>query len=320
MSQPAGLSLATSRVSFRHVALFYADDEEFLAGTSAFVRDGLESDEPTLVVLSPRRIAALRAELAEDAERVFFADMADVGANPARIIPVWQDFVDRYAGHGFRLRGIGEPIWAERGPAELAECERHESLLNLAFADTPGLCLLCPYDCSGLDDAVLEEARRNHPFLVAEGVEEVSELCRSLEQVAAPFDEPLPAPPGRREWRIFSARTLTRLRGWVSGHALAQGLPPARAEELMLAAHEIAANSVRHGGGGGVCRVWVEPDRVVCEVSDKGMLDAPLAGRKRPVPGAREGYGLWLANQLCDLVQVRSSPTGSVVRLHKRKA
>jgi hypothetical protein len=32
------------------------------------------------------------------------------------------------------------------------------------------------------------------------------------------------------------------------------------------------------------------------------------------------GYGLWLANQLCDLVQVRSFPTGSAVRLHMRLA
>ena len=31
-----------------------------------------------------------------------------------------------------------------------------------------------------------------------------------------------------------------------------------------------------------------------------------------------EGHGLWLANQVCDLVQVRSFPTGTVVRLHLR--
>ena len=43
----------------------------------------------------------------------------------------------------------------------------------------------------------------------------------------------------------------------------------------------------------------------------------PLVGRERPA-GPAGGYGLWLANQLCDLVQVRSFPAGSVVRLHMR--
>jgi prepilin-type processing-associated H-X9-DG protein len=38
-----------------------------------------------------------------------------------------------------RLRGAGEPIWPERRPAELVECQRHESLLNVAFADGPSV-------------------------------------------------------------------------------------------------------------------------------------------------------------------------------------
>ena len=36
-------------------------------------------------------------------------------------------------------------------------------------------------------------------------------------------------------------------------------------------------------------------------------------GRMAPTPAAR---GLWLANRLCDLVQVRSGEQGTVVRLH----
>ena len=62
--------------------------------------------------------------------------MAEIGANPACIIPAWRDFVDECAEAGRAIRGIGEPIWADRSPAELVECQRHESLLNLAFADT----------------------------------------------------------------------------------------------------------------------------------------------------------------------------------------
>lgn len=319
MDHPATLSLAAPRTGFRHEALFYADDDEFLAGTRAFVCDGLECDEPTLVVLNAGKIAALQSELAGDADRVFFADMDEVGTNPARIIPAWREFVDEHSGAGFGLRGIGEPIWAERSPAELVECQRHESLLNLAFADTSGFYLLCPYDTGALEGTVLEEARRSHPFLAGNGTECGSAECRSLEEVAAPFSEPLPDPPARRQWRIFQRRTMGALRQWVAAHAARAGLGPEMTEELVLATHEVAINSVVHGGGGGICRIWTDGDAVVCEVDDKGVLESPLAGRERPAAGQSDGYGLWLANQLCDLVQVRTFAHGSAVRLHKRR-
>ena len=84
--------------------------------------------------------------------------------------------------------------------------------------------------------------------------------------------------------------------------------------------NEVATNSLRHAAGAGVLRVWEEPHGLVCEVRDSGSFDVPLAGRERPVPGQLGGYGLWLANQLCDLVQIRSLPAGTVVRLHMRRA
>ena len=63
-------------------------------------------------------------------------------------------------------------------------------------------------------------------------------------------------------------------------------------------------------------RVWRHGEVVVCEVHDAGRFDQPLAGRVRPTPDQTSGFGLWLANQVCDLVQIRSFEDGSVVRLH----
>jgi hypothetical protein len=42
-----------------------------------------------------------------------------------------------------------------------------------------------------------------------------------------------------------------------------------------------------------------------------------LVGRVRPGTDACSGRGVWLVNQLCDLVQIRSAPGGSVVRVRK---
>ena len=78
----------------------------------------------------------------------------------------------------------------------------------------------------------------------------------------------------------------------------------------------MATNSVLHGGGRGTLRVWREAEMLVLEVRDAGQIPEPLVGRRRPEPGQIWGQGLWLANQICELVQVRSSAAGTVVRLH----
>ena len=106
------MNTVTSR-GFFHEAVLYSSDDEFLDGTLQFVRDGFEAGEPTLVVVARAKVRALRAELEHDGERLYFADMEEVGSNPACIIPAWTRFV---AEHGARgpLRGVGEPVWPGR--------------------------------------------------------------------------------------------------------------------------------------------------------------------------------------------------------------
>ena len=305
---------------FRHEALFYAGRDDFVRRTRAFLRDAIEAEEPTLVVVDAAKIALLREELGDAAGGVQFADMAEVGVNPARIIPAWREFVTRSAPTGRRVRGIGEPIWPERTPAELVECERHESLLNVAFAGSPSWWLVCPYDTEALPTAVLEEARRTHPFVLEDGVSRESADYYGLSAIGAPFAEPLPEPPASALELAFGDGPLEGLR-WLVGRAADDaGLDEMRAADFVLAVHELATNTVRHGGGRGTLRIWREPDALLCEVSDAGRLDQPLAGRERPLAGQPGGRGLWLVNQLCDLAQIRCYESGSVVRLHMRAA
>src|SRR5262249_9150086 len=77
-------------------ALLYTDGSEFLAGTVPFVHEGLERDEAILVALPAHNLDLLRGALGSDAGRVLFADMEELGRNPARIIPAWRDFVDEH--------------------------------------------------------------------------------------------------------------------------------------------------------------------------------------------------------------------------------
>jgi anti-sigma regulatory factor (Ser/Thr protein kinase) len=302
--------------TFRHEAFLYASEDEFLEGMLTFIREGLSDGEPVMAALSAAKIARLRAELGRDAERVRFADMAEVGSNPARIIPAWHDFVGGRPAPDGPIRGIGEPIWAGRTAAELVECQRHEELLNLAFAETPAFRLLCPYDTEALDPAVIEEARCSHPILVEGSMERESARYRGLQAVAAPFGKPLPEPPSPPPELAFDIDSLRAVRLMVSRHAAGIGMSDDRACDLMLAVDELATNSVRHGGGRGVLRVWHDGRALVCEVRDRGRIDEPLVGRRCPSTDQAGGFGVWLVNQLCDLVQMRSLPGGNVARVH----
>jgi anti-sigma regulatory factor (Ser/Thr protein kinase) len=295
----------------------YAGRDEFLEACAAFIREGVQAGEPALVVVNAEKTERLRSVLGEDAHHVLFSDMAELGANPARIIPVWHDFAAENEGRA--IRGIGEPISAERSPAELVECQRHESLLNLAFAKTPSFRLLCPYDTSALSQSVIDEAKRSHPRLCTGGAYVPSHSFRGLDEVAAAFSEPLPEPHLVPHSKVFQANTLAPLRHFVAENAIEFGLDGQGTEELVLAVNEVATNSVVHGGGGGILRVWQEHDALICEVNDGGLMDNPLAGRELPAYADTSGRGLWLANQVCDLVQMRSFGGGSAVRIHKRR-
>lgn len=319
-----GLAPADSHThggSFRHEALLYAGEPQFVAATTDFIREGLTAGEPVLAVVEARKIQLLRSALGADADRVDFADMAVVGHNPGRILDAWYRFAADHAAAGRGARGIGEPVYASRSAAELVECQLHEALLNVAFPAQPPWTLLCPYDTSTLGVEELAEARRSHPF-VRQGTETAASVDYRHDG-ADPWHlrAPLPDPPaaGTDELAIDHAR-LARARHLVAARAVEAGASMAHAGELSLAISELATNSLRHGGGWGRLRLWHDADAgmLVCEVSDGGHITDPLVGRRRPTGNQLDGRGLWLVNQLCDLVQLRTSPEGTVVRVHMR--
>ncbi len=88
--------------------------------------------------------------------------MAELGRNPARLIPGMLDWLDEQAGPA---RVVSEALWPERSYSEVSECMRHEALLNVALADRD-VSVLCPYDAEHLDDEVLAGAELTHPHLI----------------------------------------------------------------------------------------------------------------------------------------------------------
>lgn len=304
---------------FHHEALFYTGVDGFLEGTLPFVKGAIVAGEPVLVAVGDEKTALLRQALGQDARRVNFTDMRLLGNNPARIIPAWQRFLEENACGSRPVRGIGELVCRRRSAAEVTECQRHESLLNLAFQDGVAWRLLCPYDLDDLDEDVIEGARRNHPFLDEDGISRPSDAYLCGAAAPGPFAGALTPPPAGAGELVFTGDATAWLRRLLGEWAAELELGHERTENLTLAVTELASNSVRHGGGGGTLRMWREEETLLVEVRDRGHIEEPLVGRIRPDPEQPAGRGLWLVNHLCDLVQIRSAHAGSVVRVHMRR-
>jgi anti-sigma regulatory factor (Ser/Thr protein kinase) len=307
------MTQAAQARGFCHEAFFYAGDEEFLAGTIPYLEEGISAGETVLVVLPEPRLRLVQEVLGAAAAPVEFWQMGAVGRNPARLISAWQDFL-LTCDLGKGVRGLGEPISPARSAAEREECELHELLFNLAFAEERGLTVMCPYDTTALDRGVLAGAERSHPVCASPHGRSASRQY-SLEAL---LDGPLSA-PGRPAVNLsFGKADLAMVRHLVAQCARSAGLRTRRNEDLVLSTCEVATNSIQHGGGEGTLKIWDEDGELVCAVRDLGRIEDPLVGRERPRPDQANGRGLWIANQLCDLVQVRSGHDGTEVRLRMR--
>jgi anti-sigma regulatory factor (Ser/Thr protein kinase) len=294
-----------------HLALFYHDQAGYLAGIRAFAHDGLMSAEPVFVAVPGDKLALLRSQLGEQFPRVSYADMTELGRNPGRIIPALRDFTEAHPG--CRVRLISEPVWPGRSAAETREATKHEALINLAFSGTPA-AIMCPYDAAALAPAAISEARCTHPAIVQNGQPQSSAEFAGPGLVPQQCHRPLPVPPSSAAALRYNA-DLRPVRRMVAGHAGHAGLAPERAADLVLAVSEIAANTLRHTPGDGQLLVWHTGQEILCQIQDRGWITDPLAGQQRR-PASERGHGLWVVNQLCDLVEVRTGQAGTTVRLH----
>ena len=124
-----------------------------------------------------------------------------------------------------------------------------------------------------------------------------------------------PLAPLQAERLEFGLDDLHDVRSLVAIGAAAGGLEPRRVSDLVVAASELAANSILHGGGRGLATVWEDGASVFVEVADAGTIVDPTVGQVRPEPSAEYGRGLYIANQLCDQVAIDSTKIGTRIRL-----
>ncbi|MFG3280387.1 anti-sigma factor RsbA family regulatory protein [Streptomyces sp. NPDC048111] len=300
--------------SFRHELYPYRGDAQYLEGTLGFIREALDADEAIIVAVPPDRASLLRDEL-PDEPQVTFVEAATAGVNPGRHVAAWTAWMSERGEGGRPVRGIGETPWRQaRSAAHLSELRYHEWLLNRAFANSSAWSMLCPYDIAGSDEDALRSVSRCHPEIRKDGRSLRNDGFLGVEEYA--FD-PLADACDPFQELVYTRGDLSAVRSKVAQCAADAGVPAEGRSKLAVAVTEIATNSVRHGGGQGTLRTWTQDTTFLCEFRDAGHIPDVLAGRTRPTADQLGGRGLWLAHQLCDLVEIRSTPErGTTIRLH----
>ncbi|HKR51417.1 MAG TPA: sensor histidine kinase, partial [Pseudonocardiaceae bacterium] len=304
--------------SLTHQALLYRSDEEFLAGIVPFIRDGLSRGDPIHIATADRNTDRLKAALGVDARQVAFRDNSQWYRHPVRTLAAVFRTVQAAATAGHRLRMIEEPSWIARFAQESKEWARYESLVNVALASV-NVTLMCTYDTRVIHPDTVVKVARTHPELVVNGGSRPNPSYADPAVFSAECDRsPLPEPPlPTVRVRFDRVDQLVTLRDFVTFHATHAGATPQRVEQFVHAIDEVVVNAIEHGGGSGVLQFWTGRQTISCEVSDTGGgLRDPLTGHLPPSRCTVRGRGLWMARQFCDLVELRTDTSGTVVRLH----
>jgi anti-sigma regulatory factor (Ser/Thr protein kinase) len=298
-----------------HEVVFYRGRDQLERTAREFVREGHAAGEPVLVALSQPSLELVARSLDGVGSSVMFEDLTLSGANPGRILPLFQDWVDRHPG---RVRVFGESAWPGRSRAELVECLRHESLVNIALAQAE-VTMLCPYDAEGLSAEVLSGAEATHPLILEpDGTRSPSTGYVEPPEMHLSERWPLDPAPDQVARSAFDGY-LWKLRQFVASDERVVALGVERSGQLLLAVNEAATNAFKYGDGRCEVKIWRDGPNIISEVSSGGWFDDQLAGRLRPPKDAVSGRGLWLINQLCDMVELRSAKPATTVRMHMRE-
>jgi anti-sigma regulatory factor (Ser/Thr protein kinase) len=112
--------------------------------------------------------------------------------------------------------------------------------------------------------------------------------------------------------QVFDIGSLYLLRATVAAHAADAGVSPGKVYDVVAAAHELAANAVRHGAGHGRLQLRADDAFLYCQVSDDGP-DRP--GDPQPAGAAawprEQGHGLWLLSIISDQFSIEHGPAGT---------
>lgn len=244
-----------------------------------------------------------------------FVEPADLYSSPNHTLNEMRDLAD----DDQRVRLIAEPPARVPWWLEAEEWQRVNSLSNTIVSELP-ITVVCLYDARRVGMKTIRQAERTHPHILTPGGPRRSGDYVDPADFAAECDRNEPVTPASAmQHAIRTPGDLASSRAMVREVATGHGVAAHRADDLAMAVNEIVSNALEHGGGVAQQRVWDEEHGLICEVSDPGSgFDDPFAGYRRPNAAGSRGRGLRMARQLCDLMRISSTSTGTRVWLYLR--
>ena len=298
-------------MTFEHQGLLFRRERRFHQVTRKLLRSALREDAHTVLAVADPA-ALLDGHSPRERGRIRVIDRDTLYEAPGRTLAT----LHRMSLAHETVSVVAEPPLAVDDVMEAREWHRMESVLSTALAPMR-MRLLCVHDERCLPPGARSAVLATHPSFVDDGAPRPNPAYRGTATFGRRRPAPEPLPVTGPVHRLEIGRSLPRLR--VDLHALGRvlGLSPERADGLVVAVNELAANVLEHGAGKGSVQVWRGPGRWVCDVFDEhGGLSDPLAGY-RPAHGLRpRGYGLWITRQICDYMEICGDEGGSLVRLH----
>jgi anti-sigma regulatory factor (Ser/Thr protein kinase) len=300
--------MCSDPATLRHSAFIYEAEDEYVARSVAFLRDGLDAGEGAIVAHTRDWLAIMRDALGPDAARVSFVDVGSTYTRPARAVAAYYGTFLQQLRTAPSVRGVAEFQFSPE-PGDWDEWMGYEAITNLAYAHLP-VWVVCTYNANGLPDDVVDGVRSTHAELLADGWRASEHYEDPREVVRRVTPEPEPLPDLRSCW---AGEDLEAFREQLARELAAEKVPHARTLDMLVAGTEIATNALRHGGGIAEVRVGRAHGRFVCEVIDRGGgFDDPVAGYLVPREGT--GTGLWVARQLTWRLEAFHAPGGFTVR------
>jgi anti-sigma regulatory factor (Ser/Thr protein kinase) len=295
-----------------HEAVLYTTPDELAQRLVPRLRPSLDGGGPVVAVLDEPTRAEVRRALGNEADLVEFPDPAAVHRVPAFTVAMrWARLSRGVSSPTGRATVVGQHVTGLPGCGE-SHWARLDIGLNVAVVGLP-ITVLCPYRT---DDRELARVHATHPRLTTTDGSVTSSTYRPPTEALVEYPPPPPPDLGPPAAELaFTADELGELRHLVARVADRAATPSERVADLVLAVNEIGSNSVEHGPGHGRLRLWAGDDGITAEVADAGSADLPFPGMVAPPATGARGRGLWLASELCDVLQVWSDASGTVVRL-----
>jgi hypothetical protein len=309
--------------AFQHWVCIYDDDQQFLQTAVPFLTEGLDRGEPVLAVATPANLELLGAALGDRGGDVDYADSAFFGRRPPQRVAAfyryWKARGSKHEGsqpaRGNGVRILAEPVWAGRSSREVTAWTRMEAALNVTLAPT-SITMICLYDARTLDQDIVSSALRTHPVQVVASHPIPSAHYADPAAFARSCDTgPLADPPADAAAFEFDG-DLRRLRRFIADRAATHGVTGDRADMLVLAVSEVGAYLKSRWPASAAVRAWEQPGAVVCDFRQPGAsISDPFIGLRPAelVPG--DSDGLWLTNQICDWMEIRSGADGCTIQL-----